>query len=62
MPKYEYKVECKDCDWDFKRNTTKESDYLESNGNNSWELVSVVPYDPTTNLDKTTYYWKRQQK
>ena len=58
MKVYKYKVEQKNCSSQFKRNTKEESDYLDKNGSNGWELVAVVPYDPSTNIDKTTYYWK----
>ena len=56
--KYKYKVEEKNCERQFSRGSQAESDYLQRNGMDGWELVSVVPYAPTLTFDHTTYYWK----
>lgn len=62
MKRFKYKVEKKYCDfdYDFYRNTPKELEYLTNNGNEGWELVSVVPYGPTSTIDYTLYYWKKE--
>ena len=61
MKTFEYKVEKKSCSHNFKRDTIKEAEYLKDEGMSGWELVSVVPYDATTNIDDTTYYWKKEK-
>lgn len=57
---FKYKVNKKSCSRDFERNSLDEERYLKKNGDDGWELVSVVPYDPSTNVDSTTYYWKKE--
>lgn len=60
MKTFQYKVNKKSCSREFGRNSIDEDKYLKDNGVDGWELVSVVPYDPSTSLDSTTYYWKKE--
>lgn len=62
MKKFEYKVDQVEThsDFGFRRYSGGEDKFLREKGNSGWELIGVVSEGPLTNLDKTTYYFKRE--